>query len=198
MNIGIVGTGGVGRALGILWSGHGHELFFGASTAGAAREAAAKAGGRSGGLDEAVRFGDALLYTLRSGPGPSSCAGAALRDKIVIDCRERLPGERTNPVEAPGARLVRAFFEVPQEAFDLCDAVPLCEYGVPFFLCGDDAGAKAVAASLAEQIGFSPVDCGPLRNAHVVGALGGAIRLLSERDALGRAEPLDPLLLEAA
>lgn len=199
VNIGIVGTGGAGRSLGILWSREGHDLCFGAHDLGASRGAASIAGARSGGFDDAARFGDVLLYTLRSGPCPSSLTSTEALGKIVIDGRERRPGERTNPAAVPaGARLVRAFFEVPEEAFDLCDAVPLCEYGAPFFLCGDDAEAKAIVASLAEQIGFAPVDCGPLCNAHVVGALGGAIRMLAERDALGRPEPPAPLLLEAA
>ncbi len=32
-------------------------------------------------------------------------------------------------------------------------------------VCGDDAEARQVAAGLAGDIGFSPIDCGPLRHA---------------------------------
>ena len=32
-------------------------------------------------------------------------------------------------------------------------------------LAGDDSGAKAAVAEIAEQAGFTVVDCGPLRNA---------------------------------
>ncbi|HEY1337994.1 MAG TPA: hypothetical protein VGF59_10815 [Bryobacteraceae bacterium] len=31
--------------------------------------------------------------------------------------------------------------------------------------CGDDDGAKSVAAELIRDLGFDPVDCGPLRTA---------------------------------
>lgn len=31
------------------------------------------------------------------------------------------------------------------------------------FICGDDAAAKRTVASLAEALGFEPVDVGPLK-----------------------------------
>jgi 8-hydroxy-5-deazaflavin:NADPH oxidoreductase len=33
---------------------------------------------------------------------------------------------------------------------------------IPMFYCGDDVGAKKTAAQLASDIGFEPVDAGPL------------------------------------
>jgi len=36
------------------------------------------------------------------------------------------------------------------------------------FYCGDEAGAKRVAAALAEDLGFEPVDAGPLRHARCI------------------------------
>ena len=42
--------------------------------------------------------------------------------------------------------------------------------GVPLtmFYCGDDTDAKRIAASLARDIGFDPVDAGPLSNARLL------------------------------
>jgi predicted dinucleotide-binding enzyme len=36
------------------------------------------------------------------------------------------------------------------------------------FYCGDDAGAKQVAAALASDLGFDPVDAGPLTSARLL------------------------------
>jgi predicted dinucleotide-binding enzyme len=38
-------------------------------------------------------------------------------------------------------------------------------------LCGDDAEAKKVVAGLAQQLGFEPVDVGPLRSARYLEAI---------------------------
>jgi 8-hydroxy-5-deazaflavin:NADPH oxidoreductase len=42
---------------------------------------------------------------------------------------------------------------------------------VTMFYCGDDDGAKVVAAKLASDIGFEPIDAGPLRQARVLDPL---------------------------
>ena len=36
------------------------------------------------------------------------------------------------------------------------------------FYCGDDADAKHTAAGLAHDIGFDPIDAGPLSNARLL------------------------------
>jgi hypothetical protein len=38
----------------------------------------------------------------------------------------------------------------------------------PMFYCGDDMAAKHGAAALAHQLGFDPVDAGPLTNARLL------------------------------
>jgi hypothetical protein len=39
---------------------------------------------------------------------------------------------------------------------------------IAMFYCGDDAEAKRTAAGLAREIGFDPVDAGPLSNARLL------------------------------
>ena len=39
---------------------------------------------------------------------------------------------------------------------------------VTMFYCGDDEGAKSAAAQLAADIGFEPVDAGPLSQARLL------------------------------
>jgi len=41
-------------------------------------------------------------------------------------------------------------------------------HGAVMFYCGGDAGTKSIAAQLARDIGFDPVDVGPLANARLL------------------------------
>lgn len=67
MKIGIIGSGNMGRSLGILWAEQGHEVFFGAHTAKKGKDVADVAGqSTQGGInDEAAAFAEVLLYTVR-------------------------------------------------------------------------------------------------------------------------------------
>lgn len=89
MKIGIIGTGNMGRSLGILWAEQEHEVFFGSRDASKAKLLAESAGhGIQGGTnDEAAAFGDVLLYTAR-GVAPSSVLSSIdlLNGKAIVDC----------------------------------------------------------------------------------------------------------------
>ncbi|MEM7360773.1 MAG: NAD(P)-binding domain-containing protein, partial [Pseudomonadota bacterium] len=89
MNIGIIGTGNMGRALGILWAEQGHSIVFGARTIEKAERAATLAGGnaRAASNREAAIASDVLLYTAR-GIHPEIVVGeeSLLDGKIMIDC----------------------------------------------------------------------------------------------------------------
>ena len=39
---------------------------------------------------------------------------------------------------------------------------------IPMFYCGDDSDAKRIAAQLATELGFDPIDAGPLTNARIL------------------------------
>lgn len=62
----------------------------------------------------------------------------------------------------PSARVVSAFNTVPSEV--LFGVYQTRKANRPSLVyCGDDAGAKRVAARLIRDVGFEPVDVGPLR-----------------------------------
>jgi predicted dinucleotide-binding enzyme len=65
----------------------------------------------------------------------------------------------------PGARVVAAFNTIPGEVlfsvFDKRDQSPSPD----MLYYGDDEAAKKVAAELARDVGFNPVDAGPLGTA---------------------------------
>jgi len=192
MKIGIIGTGNMGRTLGVRWAGAGHDVWFGARDLAKARAAAQLAGApaRAGSLDEAAAFGEVILYTVR-GVAPAQL----LRDprqldgKIVIDCNntdyQPATGEFDPPPvpsyaeqlasAAPAARVVQAFSTVPHRVLELPRA-QLAPRRISVFLCSDDDAAKPTVARLAEELGFVAVDSGTLRRARFVDGLVDFIR----------------------
>jgi NADPH-dependent F420 reductase len=192
MKIGIIGSGNMGRSLGILWAEQGHEVFFGTRDAEKGKAIAEVVGhSTTGGTnDEAAAFGDVLLYTVRGmNPAEVLSSTEVLSGKILIDCNNfDVPEGFAYPpivqslaeklaAEVPKARVVKAFNTMAQEVFELAPT-PLKDYSVSVFVAGDDAQARQVVMSLAEDIGFAPVDCGGLRNARLIEGLGDFIRLM--------------------
>jgi 8-hydroxy-5-deazaflavin:NADPH oxidoreductase len=190
MKIGIIGTGNMGRSLGILWAERGHEVFFGSRDPQKGKAIAQFAGhGSKGGTnDEVAAFSDVMLYTTR-GIMPSAVLSSTdvLSGKVLIDCNNwDIPeGYAYKPIieslaeklaaDVPHAHVVKAFNTFAQEVFEL-SPTPLKNYNVSCFTCGDNESAKKTVMSLAEEIGFAPVDCGALRSARMLEALGDFIR----------------------
>jgi 8-hydroxy-5-deazaflavin:NADPH oxidoreductase len=192
MKIGIIGSGNMGRSLGMLWAEQGHEIFFGARTAEKGQSVASfvDRGTQGGTNDEAATFGDVLLYTVRGvNPAQVLTTVEVLSGKILIDCNNfDIPeGFAYPPIvqslaeklasEVPNARVVKAFNTMAQEVFELAPT-PLKDLQVSVFVCADDIAARQVVMNLAKEIGFAPVDCGELRHARLVEGLGDFIRLI--------------------
>lgn len=199
MKIGILGSGNMGRSLGILWAEQKHEVFFGSRTAekGQAVAKSARNNTQGGTNDKAAAFGDVLLYTIR-GVNPADVLTSidVLDDKILIDCNNyEIPENFAYPAieyslaeklasEVPQARIIKAFNTMAQEVFELAPQ-PLKEYNVSVFVAGDDEDARKTVMSLAADIGFVPVDCGELRFARLLEGLGDFIRYLIIGQKLG-------------
>ena len=192
MKIGIIGSGNMGRSLGILWAEQGHQVFFGARDAAKGKAVASTAGhGTQGGSnDEAAAFGDVLLYTARGiNPAEVLSSTDVLSGKILIDCNNsEIPEGFAYPpivqslaeklaTEVLNARVVKAFNTFSQEVFELAPT-PLKDYQVSVFVCGDDESARETVMALASEIGFAPLDCGELRHARMLEGLGDFIRLI--------------------
>lgn len=199
MKIGIIGSGNMGRSLGILWAEQGHEVFFGARSLekGKVIAESAEHGIQGGTNDQAAVFGDVLLYTVRGmNPAEVLTSTEALSGKILIDCNnsdipegfafppiERSLAEKL-AAEAPNALVVKAFNTMAQELFELAPT-PLKDYSVSVFVAGDNLQARQIVMTLASEIGFAPIDCGALRNARLVEGLGDFIRLMMSGQKLG-------------
>lgn len=199
MKIGIIGSGNMGRSLGILWAEQGHDVFFGSRTTKKGKEVAEIVGQRTqgGSNDEAAAFGEVLLYTVRGvHPIEVFSSTSVLDNKILIDCNnQEIPENFDYPAitqslaeklaaEVPNAKVVKAFNTMAQELFELAP-VPLKNYNVSVFVAGDDESAKQTVIQLAQEIGFQPINCGELRHARLIESAGDLIRLLMIQQQMG-------------
>jgi predicted dinucleotide-binding enzyme len=180
MRIGILGSGLMGGKLGTIFARAGHEVVFSyarhkAKLEGLARDAGGNA--RAGTPEEAAREADALLLAVHWSRVDDVLDQAGdLSGKVIVTCSLPMNADDTGLVLAhttsgaeelakkvPEARVVCAFNTVPSEVlFGVFEARrksprPSLVY------CGDDAGGKGVAAGLIRDVGFDPVDAGPLR-----------------------------------
>jgi len=180
MKIGILGSGLMGGKLGTIFARAGHEVVFSYARRkekleGLARDAGPKA--RAGTPAEAARTADALLLAVHWSRVDDVLKQAGdLAGKVIVTCSLPMNADDTGLVIAhttsgaeelakkvPEAKVACAFNTVPSEVlFGVYEARggasrPSLVY------CGDDAGSKEIAAALIRDVGFDPVDAGPLR-----------------------------------
>ncbi len=180
MRVGILGSGLMGGKLGTLFARAGHEVVFSYARSrkkleGLARDAGGQA--RAGTPAEAARDADAVLLAVHWSRVDDVLKQAGdLSGKVLVTCSLPMNADDTELVvahtssgaeelagKARKAKVVAAFGTVPSEVL-FCvfearesDARPSLVY------CGDDDGAKEVAVRLIRDVGFDPVDAGPLR-----------------------------------
>lgn len=182
MNIGILGAGNVGGALGALWAERGHQVLFGVRNPQGEKvqqlTGSIGPNAQAGTLSEAVAFGEVVLLAIRW-PGPEEFLPeiGEWSGKVLIDATNRIGGPMPQPGSsaaedvarlAPGARVVKAFNTLGADQFARPD------FGgerATMFICGDDDDAKRIAGDLAGDLGFDRVDVGPLNCAHLLEAL---------------------------
>jgi predicted dinucleotide-binding enzyme len=187
MRIGILGSGRMGGKLGTIFAQAGHDVVFSyARTKGKleklARDTGARA--RAGTPAEAAKDADALLLAVHwsriddvlkkagdlSGKVIVSCSLPMNADDTALVIANTSSGSEELAKKVPKAHVVSAFNSVPSEVlfsvFERAgrgkreagsDVRPSVVY------CGDNAKAKKVAAQLISDVGFEPIDAGPLR-----------------------------------
>jgi NADPH-dependent F420 reductase len=183
MQIAIIGSGNVGKALAGSFTRAGHDVTLTASNPDHAREAAAQSGGRAAESNREAAAAAELVVLAVHYPlvdGVVAELGDALAGKVVVDVTNRVdpadPGstmDGTSAAEqiqarAPEARVVKAF----NTAFAARQADPVVEgVALDAFIAGDDDQAKQAVAELAGSIGFRPIDAGPLVMARALEAM---------------------------
>ncbi|HUR82203.1 MAG TPA: NAD(P)-binding domain-containing protein [Thermoanaerobaculia bacterium] len=182
VNVGILGSGDVGRALAKGFAGVGHDVKIGSRDPQKLAEFAAGAGARvsAGTFAEAAQFGDILvLATLGVATVEAiELAGIdAFDGKVVIDTTNPLDFSKGMPPvlsigttdslgeviqrRIPKARVVKAFNTVGNSLF----VNPQLPGGPPdMFLCGNDEDAKKIVAQICDAFGWGVIDLGGIES----------------------------------
>ena len=180
MRIGILGSGLMGGKLGTIFARSGHEVVFSyAQNPEKLKRLGREAGthARAGTPREAAQDADAILLAV-NWPRIDDVLKQAgdLSGKVVVTCSLPMDADNTKLIlgtttsgaeelakRLPGARVVCAFNTVPSEVlFDVFEAKRK-KLRPSLVYCGDDKSAKNVVAELIRDVGFDPVDAGPLR-----------------------------------
>src|SRR5213593_2155077 len=185
MRIGILGSGLMGSKLGTLFARAGHEVVFSYARSEQklkrlAREAAGNA--RAGTPSDAARDAEALLLAVHWSRVDDVLKQAGdVSGKVIVNCSLPMNADNTDLVvghtssgaealakKVRGAHVVSAFGTVPSEVlFSVFEARRKAKRPSLVY-CGDDEAAKQVATTLIRDVGFDPVDAGPLRIARYV------------------------------
>jgi predicted dinucleotide-binding enzyme len=196
MKIGILGSGDVGRTLGVGFAGLGHEVTLGTRDPGQQKlkDWVIKAGPRAstGTFAQAATFGEVVVLAV---------LGAAVENAVKLAEPRNLDGkvvmDTTNPLDLAGVDFAKG---VPPKMFvgtadSLGERVqrwlpqakvvkvlntvghahmvkPSFPDGPPdMFICGDDAAAKQTVTSLLKDLGWPAIDIGGIEAARYLEAL---------------------------
>ncbi len=197
MNIAVIGTGRIGRALGAGWAARGHRVTFGSRRPDdpEIRALVERFEATVATPDEAARVAEVVVLATPWQAAEEAVRGLGeLGNRVLVDA--------TNPIGAgwtllgppsggeqvagwaSGGHVVKAFNTTGFE--NMADA----DYGdarLAMLLAGDDTDAKATVGRLADDLGFEPVDAGPLARAAWLEALALVWITQSLRPEVGRA-----------
>jgi predicted dinucleotide-binding enzyme len=183
LKIGIIGNGNVGTALGTGLLRAGHEIKYGHRDPNEP-------------VADAAKWGEVIILAVphENAANAAKAIKPFVDGKPVIDVTNAI-GENmalgisctTSTAEEtqkllPKAHIVKAFntvFAKNQSTAKVGDEK------LTAFIAGDNADAKKTVANLAADIGFSPVDCGPLTSARYLDAMGLMIIGLAFKFGMG-------------
>jgi len=167
--IGIIGSGNVGTALKRGLEGAGYKV---------------KSAGRDqNDVRTAAAWGEVLILAVPFGATEDALRvmGDAVQGKVLLDVTNALTpdfqlalGCTTSGAEelqkkAPKAKVVKAFNTVFAQNMS---TGKVKGEKLTLFVAGDDKAAKDLVLSVGKDLGFDPVDAGPLRNARWMETLG--------------------------
>jgi len=179
----------MGGKLGTLLARAGHEVVFSYARRDEKLKRlarGAKGNARAGTPREAAQDADALLLAVHWSRVDDVLAQAGdLAGKAVLTCSLPMNGDDTALVigntssgaeelaaKIPAARVVAAFNTVPSEVLLDVYAGRRKTARPSLVYCGDDRRAKTTAARLIRDVGFEPLDAGPLRIARYTEPFG--------------------------
>lgn len=177
MKIAVIGAGNVGKALGKVWARRGHDVLYGVRQPGDAKYQGLK----TAGVAEAAQAAEAILLAT-----PWDATEAAL--KAAGDLGAKLLLDATNPLSIgpqgmglavghtiSGGEMVAAwakgaavFKTLNTTGFNNMENSGGYAQKPVMFFAGDDSAKRATVAALLADLGYEPVDAGPLHNARLL------------------------------
>jgi predicted dinucleotide-binding enzyme len=200
LKIAILGTGGVGAALGNRWGAAGHAVTYGsrAPESEKVQQLVARSGPNASAKPqrEAVVGTDVILFAV---PWPAARETLEslgdLRGRTLIDCTNPLLSDMSGielghvisageqiAAWSPGANVVKAFNSA---SVKVMLNPQFGDHRATMFYCGDDAGAKMAVRQLIEDLGFDPVDAGSLTSSRYLEPLAMLYIHLAFRQGFG-------------
>jgi len=183
MRIAVIGTGNVGKTLAAGFAAKGHDATLAGRTPDRSELVtwADGAGVRTAAIGAAAAAAEVVVLATAWGGIREALALAGeanLAGKVLIDVTNPLrytdrlelaighddSGGETVQRLAPTARVVKAFNTV---GFELMVDPDVAGGPPTMFVAGDDPAARAVAATLAAELGWTIHDCGDLRAARL-------------------------------
>lgn len=187
MNIGIIGSGDVAKALGGGFLKHNHKVMLGSrSPAKLADWKSKNPSAQTGDFPQTAAFGEIIVLAVKGKAAAEALreAGAAnLAGKVVIDTTNPIEeAPPTNGVlkffttldhslmeqlqtEFPDARFVKAFNSVGNTRM----VNPQYKEGKPtMFICGRDDKSKATVTNILNQFGWETADMGGVEAARAI------------------------------
>jgi predicted dinucleotide-binding enzyme len=186
MNIGIIGSGQVAKALAAGFLKHGHAVMVGTrDPSKLATWAAESTGAKVGSVADAAKFGESVVLAVKGTAALDALklAGDSLSGKTVMDT--------TNPIapEPPVNGVLRYFTSLEESLMERLQAAhpeahfvkvfnsvgntrmvnPEYAGGLPtMFICGNDAAAKQKVTSILDQFGWETLDLGAAEAARAI------------------------------
>jgi predicted dinucleotide-binding enzyme len=187
MKVGVLGSGDVAKALAAGFIKHGHETMVGTrDTAKLAEWQRANPKAKVGSFSETAAFGEVVVLAVKGSVAADVLRAAGsknLNGKLVMDATNPIAdAPPTNGVlkffttfdeslmerlqrEFPGAHFVKVFNSVGNAQM----VNPQYKGGKPtMFICGNDDGAKVIAAQILEQFGWETADMGKVESARAI------------------------------
>jgi len=188
MNVGVIGSGGVGKVLAEGFLKHGFGVTIGSRTAGKLADWAAQhPGTHTGTFAEAAEFGEVVVLAVKG-----HVAAEALRLAGVVNLKGKPVLDACNPIDESGppvngvlklyTRMDESLMEQLQrefadakfvKAFNSVGAAlmvdPQLKGGKPtMFICGNDDGAKQTATGILDEFGWETADVGKVESARAI------------------------------
>ena len=187
MNVGILGSGDVARALGTGFLRHGHAVMLGTREPSKLEDWASRnPKARVGHFADVAQFGELLVLAVKGAAAAEAlrAAGAAnLAEKTVIDATNPLTDDPpangvhsyfTSLDESLVERLQREFSDVRfVKAFNQVNNSRMVnpQFGgirPTMFICGNDAEAKETVTRILDQFGWEAEDMGQIEAARAI------------------------------